>query len=141
MATTILEKLQKLEGIVTNDNVNGNPNANPPTPPGALGKALSNTAVAAITGGIISDAWKAYMSLFADNAAQLERLTVENPTDADYLPLLRAYMVSNAVCDIQTNTKTANRVDERIDLGLVVAPQDPPDDAVVKLRPFVIPGL
>lgn len=134
---TILGKLQKLQDIVTADNAVGNPNSNPPGAPGELGRKLSNAAVMAITRGIKSEEWKKYMSLFADNAAQLERLTVEKPDDEDYLPLLRAYIVSNAVCDIGTNTNTANRVDNRIDQDL----SDAPDASVAPLRPFVIPGL
>ena len=124
----ILEKLQRLNTIVTNDRDHG-------TPPGLLGKQLSLAAVAAITNGIKSEDWKQYMSLFADNAAQLERLTVPKPTDEDYLPLFRAYIVSNAVCDITTTTNTANKIDERVDKNL----NSDVDNQVV--RPFVIPGL
>src|SRR4051812_17564473 len=134
----ILEKLQKLHFVVAADNVNGNPNANPPEPPGTLGKRVSNAAVAALTNGIHSNEWKQYMSLFADNTAQLERLTVPNPnTDPAYLPLMRAYIVSNAICDIGTPAHTANRIDERIDQDLEATA----DGTVDAIRPFVITGL
>jgi hypothetical protein len=122
---SILKNLQKVNAAVVLDNINGNP----PT----LGKQIGNAAVAAITGGINSAEWKSYMSLFADNAEQLERLTVPKPTDADYLPQLRAYIVSNAVCDATTTTATANRVDNRIDVGMAEAP-----DGTVN-KPFPIP--
>jgi hypothetical protein len=124
----ILEKLQKLNAIVTKDRDHG-------TPPGLLGKQLSLAAVAAITNGIKSEDWKKYMSLFADNKEQLERLTVPKPTDPDYLPLFRAYIVSNAVCDITTTTNTANKINADIDKDL----NDAVDNQVA--RPFVIPGL
>jgi hypothetical protein len=124
---SILKNLQKVNAAVVLDNVNGNP----PT----LGKQIGNAAVAAITGGIASPAWKDYMSIFADNAEQLERLTVQKQGEADYLPQLRAYIVSNAVCDATTTTATANRVSNTIDVGLGEAA----DGTVVK--PFPIPGV
>ena len=68
---SILSNLTQAVAAVDEDNRHGNPNANPPTPPGALGKKLSDAAVAAVTNGIKSDAGKRYMSLFANNAKQL----------------------------------------------------------------------
>jgi hypothetical protein len=127
----ILKKLEKLHDIVKHDNEHGNPK-------GALGKKLSDAAVAAITNGIKSPEWVQYMSLFADNDAQLKRLTVPNPqNDPSYLPLMRAYIVSNAVCDVGTNNHTAKNIDERVDAGL----SDASDGTVVAKRPFVIVGL
>jgi hypothetical protein len=127
----IYEKLQRIGTIVTDDRDNG-------SPPGLIGKQLSNAAVEAITNGIKSEQWKTYMSLFADNAGQLERLTVPQPDEPTYLPLLRAYIVSNAVCDIGTTTNTINKIEnDDIDAGLSPAP----DEAVAALRPFDIPGL
>ncbi len=123
----IFKNLKKAHAAVSVDLVKGNP----PT----LGKQLSNAAVAAILNGIHSPEWKAYMSLFADNTAQLERLTVPKVGEEDYLPLFRAYIVSNSICDITTNTNTINKVDEHIDDNL----DQNPDNTVV--RPFVIPDV
>jgi hypothetical protein len=83
----------------------------------ALAKALNEAGVAAATGGINSPAWKSYMAVFADNPVQLERLTVEKPPkeEPEYLKQLRAYMVSNAICDASTNGHTNNNVGPRID--------------------------
>lgn len=134
---TILENLEKVRIAIKNDNEKGDPTANPPKPPGALGKELSNAAVAAITNGIKSTEWKNYMSLFADNAKQLERLTVPKDNDPSYLPLMRAYMVSNAVCDVGTNTHTGKNLDVRIDNN----PTLPVDSDNSVVRPFKIPGM
>lgn len=129
----ILDKLLKLQDIVKKDNAIGHP----PEPPQALSLKLSNAAVAAITNGIKSPEWRQYMSLFADNAQQLERLTVPKVGEPKYLRLMRAYIVSNAVCDAGTNAHTANKIDVLIDQGL----NDVPDNTVANTRPFVIPGL
>lgn len=126
----LFEKLLKLNDIVIDDRDNG-------IPPGRIGRDLSDAAVAAITGGIKSDDWKKYMSLFADNKEQLERLTIQKPVGEEpaYLKLFRAYIVSNAVCDITTTTNTAARIDGRLDAGL----NDAVDEQFVRL--LDIPGL
>jgi len=129
----ILDKLTKLQDIVKHDNAVGSATA----PPQALGLKLSNAAVAAITNGIKSEEWRKYMSLFADNAQQLERLTVPQEGEPEYFRLMRAYIVSNAVCDAGTNAHTANKIDGRIDQGL----SETTDSTVAAIRPFVIPGL
>lgn len=130
---SILKNLQRAHAAVAVDTVKG-------TPPGALGKALSNAAVKAITKGLGSDEWRSYMAIFADNAAQLERLTVQKPPgqEDDYFPLLRAYIVSNSVCDIGTNTNTVNRVDARIDKDLLNETADGVPD---QYRPADIPKI
>ena len=107
-----------------------------------LGKLLNDAAVAAVTTGLDSDAGKAYMAIFADNPDQLERLTVPKPGEPTYLPLLRAYMVSNAICDPSTNGHTNHRVGPQID-GLAGDPDDPPvnsaesdpGNVILNLRP------
>src|SRR5215831_3249059 len=104
---SIFDNIKNAHDAVVLDLANGNP----PT----LGKKLSNAAVAAITSGINSPAGKAYMSLFADNLDQLERLTVAKANEDDYLPLFRAYIVSNSVCDVTTNTNTISRITAKID--------------------------
>src|SRR5215212_1380017 len=85
----ILENIGKIHIAVVKDKETGD---------GELGQTLGEFAVAAIMGGIKSEAWKTYMSIYADNADQLKLLTeVGNPED-DYLSQTRAYIVSNAVC-------------------------------------------
>jgi hypothetical protein len=125
---SIFKNIKKAHAAVSVDLVKGNP----PT----LGKQFSNAAVAAITRGLGSPEWKSYMSLFADNAGQLERLTVQKQGEQDYLPLFRAYVVSNSVCDITTNTNTINRIDEAIDDP---AMSEAPDGTIV--RPFQVPDV
>lgn len=126
----IMDNLRKAHAAVAVDNAVGS---------GKLGTDIGQLAVEAITGGIQSEAWKAYMSLFADNPAQLERLTSDPPPAAeqDYLPQLRAYIVSNAVCAADTGTFVADRVDDRIN-GAV---SDAVDAEFIKDRPFPIPSV
>lgn len=131
---SIFKNIKKAHAAVSVDLVNGNP----PT----LGKKFSNAAVAAITTGMVgpdgkpTKAWADYMSLFADNKAQLERLTVPKEGEDDYLPLFRAYVVANSICDITTNTNTINRIDEKIDDP---ATSEAADGTIN--RPFVVPNL
>lgn len=73
-----------------------------------LGAKLSELAVAAIMAGLGEPEWRKYMSIFADNTDQLELLSVATLNEPDYLPKVRAYMVSNAVCAAGTNTATTN---------------------------------
>ena len=129
----IFEKLTRLSDIVKKDNEQGFA----PEPPQALSRRISDAAVAAVTNGIKSEEWRQYMSLFADNAQQLERLTVPQEGEPEYFRLMRAYIVSNAVCDAGTNAHTANKIDGRIDQGL----SETTDSTVAAIRPFVIPGL
>jgi len=116
-----------------------------------IGAALNRAAVAAVTGGIQSDAWKSYMAVFAANRDQLERLTVEKPGEEPYLKQMRAYIVSNAICDVGTNAFTNNKVTKVID-GLEGVAGNPsvsgevsdPDGTVAGLRPAdlkVIPDV
>jgi hypothetical protein len=81
-----------------------------------LAQALSALAVKAIMGGLGSPDWREYMSIFADNEAQLSVLCEVQPDEPEdsYLPQSRAYIVSNAVCSAGTNTATTNNVDRAI---------------------------
>lgn len=119
----------------------------------AFGRALNEAAVKAIIGGINSPAWKSYMAIFADNQEQLDRLTIEKPEEEgpghprEYLPQLRAYMVSNAVCDVSTNGHTNNRVGPKID-GMadtndppVSDAEDDPGDVIKNLRPAALRSI
>jgi len=122
---SIFKNLHKAHVAIEEDLVNAT-DVKPPT----LGKKYSVAAVAAITKGMGSQEWKDYMSLFADNAAQLARLTtVAAGGEPDYLPLFRAYIVSNSVCDITTNTNTINRVTRAIDDGIA---DEQPDGTIVR---------
>jgi hypothetical protein len=108
---SIFKNLKKAHAAVAVDLAN---NDNP-----TLGKQFSDLAVAAVTKGLESPEWKKYMSLFADNAEQLERLTVQADGEEKYLRLFRAYIVANSICDITTQTDTINKIDETIDAGIV----------------------
>lgn len=100
-----------------------------------LGLLLKNAAVAAITGGIESDAWKTYMRVFADNPAQFERLTVPKADDQNWLRESRAYMVANATCGGITTTQTQQFVDENIDANI----DDSVDEDFVATKELSIP--
>lgn len=95
---------------------------------GELAEALSRLAVEAIMGGLGSEAWVMYMSIFANNTAQLKVLTEPQEGEHYYLPKSRAYIVSNAVCAAGTNTATTNGV-ERESIPVV---NNTPDDTVEK---------
>ncbi|MDQ3649484.1 MAG: hypothetical protein M3458_04240 [Acidobacteriota bacterium] len=126
---SIMKNLDKVHAAVVVDKMKG----------GNLGEQIGVLAVKAITGGIRSAEWKTYMSLFADNAEQLKRLTAETPGSAGeegWLPQTRAYIVSNAVCAAATNTFTSARVNSDVDGDL----NETPDDTI-NLRPIVIPNV
>jgi hypothetical protein len=121
---SIMRNLQDMAEKVKGDTEQG----------GNLGFRLKNAAIEALTGGIQSDAWAKYMSLFADNADQLRRLTVvDEQNDPNWIKESRAYIVSNAVCGANTTTQTSANVREEIDQGLA----ETNDGSVV--RPFTIP--
>jgi hypothetical protein len=131
---SILNNLKKVHAAVVAQRVTSDESA--------IGAALNRAAVAAVTGGIRSDAWKSYMAVFASNPEQLERLTVEKPGESPYLAQMRAYIVSNAICDAGTNAFTNNKVTKAID-GLEGVAENPlisdevsdPDGTVAALRP------
>ncbi len=121
---SIIDNLKKARAAVEADTLNG----------GNLGFRMRNAAINAIMGGINSAEWKSYMSLFADNAAQLRRLTVpDEQHDPGWLVESRAYIVSNAVCGANTTTQTSQNVRLDIDDGI----EEDSDDSV--MRPFSIP--
>lgn len=115
----------------------------------SLGSKLKEAAIEAIMAGIGSTEWKSYMSLFADNADQLTRLTVR-AKDEDLLVLeSRAYMVANSVCGADSTTQTSLRVAALIDDNLNANSDDSIVDPVdgqavangVIVRPFRIPQV
>jgi hypothetical protein len=130
---SIFKNLKRMHAAVIAQQING---ASP------LGQALNNAAVPALLGGMTSDAWKSYMAVFADNPEQLKRLTEvrQDPPEPPYVSQMRAYIVSNAICDVTTTAFLNNRVDAKIDGGQGGEPAvpDAPDDPegkVASLRP------
>lgn len=126
---SILQNLKKVHAAVVAQKMN-----NDESP---FGVALNSAAVQAVLGGLGSEAWKNYMAVFADNAAQLERLTVKKAGEQPYVSQMRAYIASNGICDIGTNAHLNNGVDARIDGGHGGDPviPDEPDDTTEPLRP------
>ncbi len=118
---SIMRNLKKVHAAVALDIVNG----------GTLASEICGRALDAMMQGKESQAWTDYMSLFADNAAQLNRLKA----DADlvgrpWLRQSRGYILGNALCDATTGTKLFDRVDTRLDEG--IASEDP-DGTIVKV--------
>jgi hypothetical protein len=124
----IMDNLEKAHVAVVIDTFKG----------GNLGVRIAALAIRAVNGGLKSQDWKNYMSLFADNEEQLNLLTTDQvPADKPWLERSRAYMVSNAVCDAATTTETGFRVDTDIDTGIAEAHEA----AIAALRPFQIPDV
>lgn len=115
-----------------------------------LGFKLKQAAIEAMMAGIGSPEWKSYMSLFADNTEQLNRLTVRAQNEELWMLESRAYMVANSICGADSTTQTSLRVDALIDDQLAVASDnqiiDPPENGAVIpegaiVRPFRIPKV
>ncbi|HEX5708088.1 MAG TPA: hypothetical protein VFX96_12375 [Pyrinomonadaceae bacterium] len=122
----IFENLQRVAAAVALDDLSG----------GTFGERVKNAGIDAVMGGINSEAWKKYMSLFADNAEQLKLLTTPDPeNDPSYLPQSRAYIVTNSICGTITGTRTHLNVDRDIDENLST------DDDGTVVRPFSIPEI
>lgn len=83
---------------------------------GKLGPEINKMAVDALTGGVGSVEWTEYMRLYASNEAELAHLADPNKKDA-WLRQQRAYIVSNAICDIGTNGKTHDKVGVEINIA------------------------
>ena len=133
---SILNNLKKIHAAVTAQRVSNNESP--------LGRALNEAAVLALLGGFGSDAWRSYMAVFADNPEQLERLTVKQDDDEPfYISQMRAYIVSNAICDSGTNAFTSNRVTDLIDgpVGASAAPSEEPSDPDGEIRDLRPAGL
>ena len=114
-----------------------------------LGFRLKRAAIEAMMAGIGSKAWTSYMSLFADNTEQLNRLTVRGENEELWLLESRAYMVANSICGADSTTQTSLRVDALINDeiqaesdGMIVDPVDgeAPGEGVI-VRPFRIPKV
>ncbi len=136
----ILKNLKRMHAAVIAQQVNGD---------SPLGTALNNAAVPALLGGMGSKAFESYMAVFVDNPDQLARLTVQKAGEPFYVSQMRAYIVSNAICDITTTAFLNNRVDARIDGGQAGEPVVPdasndPNGEIAALRPAdlkVIPDV
>lgn len=91
-------------------------------PTGQLTDELQEQSIAAILGGLGSDAWKTYMNNFADadRPEQLARLMGEGSAAGDpYMRKEIAYLVANAACGSITRTKLdQNLNDGLLDQGL-----------------------
>ena len=123
-----MKNLQKANAAVTLDTYKG----------GDLAIRMGALAVKAISGGMQSDDWKNYMALFADNDEQFDLLTTVTANDPAWMAQSRAYIVSNAVCDANTNTKTGNGVNKDIDVNLN---DQPGGNKVAHWRLFDIPDV
>jgi len=105
---SILNNLRKAHAAIVLDQTKKALEPNNPEL-GKLGAQVNALAVEALTKGINSDAWKDYMKLFASNEAELAQLADTTKTEgvagaqAAWLRQMRAYIVSNAICDIGTN--------------------------------------
>ncbi len=124
----LMKNLERTSAAVTVDTYKG----------GDLAIRVGALAVKAIAGGMQSDDWKHYMALFADNDEQFDLLTTATATDPAWMAQSRAYIVSNAVCDASTNTKTGNGVNPGIDDNLN---DQPGGNKVAQWRLFNIPDV
>lgn len=124
---SIIKNLQKTAAAVALSTLNA----------GDLADRIGEAAIKAITNGMGSDEWKEYMALFCDTKEELAQLTLVRSTDKGYMPHMRAYIVSNAVCVAATGTRTGNGVTEDIEpsaAAVVPANFDDPN----AIRPFNI---
>jgi len=89
---------------------------------GRVTSELREQSLAAILGGLGSDAWETYMKNFvdADNPKQLARLQGKDETAGDpYMQKEIAYLVANASCGSITRTKLDQGLTEGLlDQGL-----------------------
>lgn len=136
--SSILDRLDQTGAAMKNASVNVQ-----------LGFKLKQAAIEAMMAGIGSKKWEEYMSLFADNAEQLKRLTVRGENDDVWLLESRAYMVANSICGADSTTQTRLRVDAFIDDNIESDSDDKIVDPVegeqfgenVIVRPFRIPEV
>jgi hypothetical protein len=89
---------------------------------GQVSDQLQDEAIAAILGGLDSDAWTTYMKNFvdADRPEQLLRLRAKDSAGNDpYMRKAIAYLVANATCGIFTRLRLVERLEDGfLDSGL-----------------------
>jgi hypothetical protein len=97
---------------------------------------IREAAIEAITHGITSEQGRKYMALFCDNKSELARLTVVSDDDENYMPQMRAYTPSDAICIPGTNTGFAARLlspDIVLEpLAAAAVPADTPEPAAIR---------
>jgi hypothetical protein len=92
---------------------------------------LRNAAINVIRHGLESPEGQTYMSMFASNKSQLDLLTL--PSDENWLREAQAYIVSNPICAIITDTQTGNGVKKEELDKVDTKVQDDPE--ILNLRP------
>jgi len=138
---SILNNLKKAHAAIVLDQTKKAVDPNNPNL-GKLGAQVNAMAVEALTDGIDTDAWNEYMKLFASNPAELAQLADPAKTEgvagaqATWLRQMRAYIVSNAICDIGTNGKTFDKINGDINIA-----DDHEDAAFIATRKIVIPDV
>ena len=94
---------------------------------------MSDAAIKATRGGITSADWIGYMTVFADNEAQLARLIgKDDQANESYVKVSSAYLVANGTCGGHSPTGLHMFIDPKIDDGL----SPTPDGKIEPLRPF-----
>jgi hypothetical protein len=84
---------------------------------------LSEAAIKAIRGGVVSRDWAKYMTAFADNEQQLKRLIGEDElANEGYVIVSSAYLVANGGCGGHSPTGLHMFIDQRIDDDLPTEP-------------------
>jgi hypothetical protein len=105
---------------------------------GTLGEDLQAASFKAILGGIGSEDWANYMSLFADSEEQLARLRGADALSASepWVKVQCAYLAGGGVCGGMTPSRLLEFVTSAIDLNIA---DTAPNPAVTGRRPFQIP--
>jgi hypothetical protein len=83
------------------------------------GDELRAQAIAAIYGGLGSDAWNKYMDNFGKTPAELARLKSRAGDECHpYIPQARCYLVANAMCLPGTDTNMLDGIEGFLDKTL-----------------------
>ena len=136
---SILNNLKKAHAAIVLDNTQA---ALGVANTGTLGARVNNMAVDALTNGLGTVQWQDYMHLFASNADELAQLADPARTEgvagaqAAWLRQMRAYIVSNAICDIGTNGRTFDRINGDINIQ-----NDAEDAAFIAARRIQFPDV
>lgn len=124
IAMSIIGNAKKVAAAVAQGNVTGD----------TFGGDVKAAATKAIFGGIQSQDWEDYMTLFADNAAQLQRLKgADAQANVSWVRDSIAYLAADGMCGATTTGIIANNLDARLDDGL----EEAADGTITKI--FEIP--